>query len=213
MRARDVMTAPVVTVTPEATVRDTARLLVARGFTAIPVVDDDDRLIGIVTEADLVRDRFPRDVRYRRHTDQDSPPVPPGAAVGDVMTSRVTAVGATADVADLVKVMWDGRIRSMPIVDGSRVVGIVTRRDLVRIVGRADEAIEKDVRHKLANYCGPDRWTVGVADGVVSLGDEYEDETERHVARVITEAVPGVVAVHVTPVHDRGPIKGRVWDR
>lgn len=56
--------------TPEATVRDTARLLAARGFTAIPVVDDDDRLIGIVTEADLVRDRFLRDVRYRHHIDR-----------------------------------------------------------------------------------------------------------------------------------------------
>lgn len=54
------------------------------------------------------------------------------------MTSPVTAMGATADVADLIKVMGDGKIRSMAIVDGSRVVGIVTRRDLVRIVGRAD---------------------------------------------------------------------------
>lgn len=92
----------------------------------------------------------------------------------------------------------------MPIVDGSRVVGIVTRRDLLRIVGRADEVIERDVRHRLANYCGPDRWTVNVRDGVVSLGDEYDDETERHVAQVIAEGVPGVVAAHAAPVRHRG---------
>jgi CBS domain-containing protein len=197
MRACDVMTTPVVTVAPEATVRDTARLLAASGFTAIPVVDDGDRLIGIVTEADLVRDRFPRDARYRRHTDDDGERVRPGTAVGDVMTSPVTAMGANTDVADLVRAMSDGRVRSMPIVDGSRVVGIVTRRDLVRIVGRADKAIATDVRNRLANYGGPDRWTVAVHDGVVSLGDE--DEAERHVARVIAEAVPGVVAARVVP--------------
>lgn len=200
MRACDVMTTPVVTVPPEATVRDTARLLAASGFTAIPVVDDDACLVGIVTEADLVRDRFPRDARYRRHADEDGERGRPGAVVGDVMTSPVTTTGANTDVADLVRAMSDGRIRSVPIVDGSRVVGIVTRRDLVRIVGRADEVIVRDVRNRLANCCGPDRWAVDVRDGVVSLGDEYEDEADRHVARVIAEAVPGVVAAHVVPV-------------
>lgn len=105
MRARDVMTTPVVTVTPEASVKDTARLLASRGFTALPVVVDDDRLIGIVTEADLVRDRFPRDTRYRRPADEDRAPARPGDAVGDVMTSPATAMGATTDVADLVRAM------------------------------------------------------------------------------------------------------------
>lgn len=201
MRARDVMSRPVVTVLPETRVKYAANLLATRGFTALPVVDDDDRLIGIVTEADLLRDRFPRDARYRRPDDEPAPV--PGGTVGDVMTSPVTAMGATTDVTDLIRVMWDDRIRSMPIVDGSRVVGIVTRRDLVRIIGRGDDAIETDVRHRLANYGGPDRWAVSVHDGVVSLGDEYDDDTERRVAVVIAEAVPGVVAVHAEPSRER----------
>lgn len=72
MRACDIMTKPVITVRPDTTVRDTAGLLASHGFTAVPVVDQDDRLVGIVTEADLLRDRFPRDARNRRHTDDET---------------------------------------------------------------------------------------------------------------------------------------------
>jgi CBS domain-containing protein len=197
MRARDVMTGPVVTVTRDTTVKDAANLLASRGFTALPVVDDDDGLIGIVTEADLVRDRFPRDARYRR---EDDPVIDLGTTVGEVMTTPVTGVVATTDVVDLITVMLNGKIRSVPIVDGSRVVGIVTRRDLLRIIGRDDAAIAADVRHRLANYGGGDRWTVRVRDGVVVLGDEYDDPAERHVAIVLAEAVPGVIAAHCDPV-------------
>lgn len=193
MRARDVMTGPVVTVTPDDTVKYAANLLASRGFTALPVVDEDERLVGIVTEADLVRGRFPRDARYRT-ADDDMPH--PGMTVGDVMTTPATGMAQNTDVVDLITAMLDSKIRSMPIVDGSRVVGIVTRRDLVRVIGRDDDLIAADVRHRLANYAGPDRWTVRVRDGVVSLGDEYDDATERHVAIVIAESVPGVVAAH-----------------
>jgi osmotically-inducible protein OsmY len=86
----------------------------------------------------------------------------------------------------------------MPIVDGSRVVGIVTRRDLVRVLAREDQAIATDIRHRLANYSGLNRWTVDVHDGVVNIGGEYHDPTDRHVAVVLAEAVPGVTAVHTT---------------
>lgn len=88
----------------------------------------------------------------------------------------------------------------MPIVDGAAVVGIVTRRDLVAILSRADDAIANDVRHALAHYAGTGRWTVDVRDGVVSLGDEYDDEAERHVATVLAEGVPGVTSAHVTSI-------------
>lgn len=201
MRARDVMSAPVITVTPGTRVKDAANLLASRGYTALPVVDDDDRLIGIVTEADLVRGRFPRDARYRRADDV----LPePGMKVADVMTTPVSGMADNTDVVDLITVMLDDRIRSMPIVDGSRVVGIVTRRDLVRIIGRDDDAIASDVRHRLANYAGPDRWTVRVRDGVVSITDEYDDAADRHVAIVLAEAVPGVIAAHCESVASQG---------
>lgn len=199
MRARDVMSSPVVTVTTGTTVKQAAELLAGNGFTALPVLDEADRLIGIVTEADLVHDRFPRDARYRSaHPDYDSEPVPRTRRVGEVMTSSVTGMGAGADVVDLVTVMLDQRIRTIPIVDGMTVVGIVTRRDLLRVLARDDNEIATDIRHRLSHYGRAGRWTVQVHDGTAAITDEFDDATDRHVAAVVAESVPGVTSVRVT---------------
>jgi CBS domain-containing protein len=206
MRALDIMSSPVVTVTPEMTVKYAANLLSAHGFTALPVLDADGRLIGVVTEADLVRDRFPRDARYHSADDTgpDDPPRPPAGTVGGVMTSPAVGMGAGTDVVDLVRVLLEDRIRSMPIVDGAHVVGIVTRQDLVRALARDDTVISADVRHQLSIYGGPARWTVEVHDGTVEVVDAFDDVTDRHVATVLAQAVPGVTAVHVTGTSTAG---------
>jgi CBS domain-containing protein len=192
MRARDIMTTPVTTVRPETPIKEAAATLATHGFTALPVVGAEDRLVGIVTEADLVRDRVPRDPRARCHPGEDLPTVDT-TAVGEVMTTPAIAMGPGTDVAVLAKALLDAGYRSMPIVDGSRVVGIVTRRDIVRVIARDDHTIAEDVRHRLEIYGGERRWQVEVHDGMVSIGDEFDDETDRHVATVLAEAVPGVV--------------------
>jgi CBS domain-containing protein len=196
MRASDVMTKPVITVTPDTTVKVAAKLLATNGFTALPVLDEDDRLIGMVTEADLVRDRFPRDARYRYLGSGERAP---GTTVGAVMTSPAIGMGTESDVTDLVAAMWEDRVRSMPIVDGSTVVGIVTRRDLVRVLARDDAEIAVDVRNRLEHYAGgPSRWSVRVRDGVVDIEDAHDDPADRHVALVLAEGVRGVTRVRVT---------------
>ncbi|RZQ65909.1 CBS domain-containing protein [Amycolatopsis suaedae] len=196
MRARDLMSSPVVTVTPRTPVKEAAGLLARHGFTALPVVDDDERLVGVVTEADLIRGGVPRDIRSRhgerdlgQHRETDR-------TVGAVMSTPAVAMGQGTDVADLCQALTDSRIRSMPIVDGSTVVGIVTRRDIVRALSREDSAIAADVRHRLEIYGGGDRWDVTVRDGVVRVTDTYDDETDRHVATLLAQAVPGVVDAH-----------------
>ncbi|MFL6123607.1 HPP family protein [Actinophytocola sp.] len=192
MRARDIMTTRVITVRPETPIKESAALLAANGFTALPVVDEEDRLIGIVTEADLVRDRVPRDPRSLCHPGEELPTVAT-TTVGEVMTTAVVAMGPGTDVAVLAKALLDAGYRSMPIVDGSRLVGVVTRRDIVRVIARDDHTIAEDVRHRLEIYGGDRRWRVEVHDGMVSIGDQFDDETDRHVATVLAEAVPGVV--------------------
>ncbi|MEV4602961.1 CBS domain-containing protein [Amycolatopsis sp. NPDC049253] len=190
MRARDLMSAPVVAVTPSASAKEAAEVLTKHGFTALPVVDDDERLIGIVTEADLIRHRVPADVR----SGAGSPGAAAGRTVEDVMTTPVTAMSPGTDVADLCQALVDARIRAMPIADGSRLVGIVTRGDVVRVLARADSAIAADVRHRLEIYGGTGRWEVEVREGVVRIVDRDDDEIDRHVVTVLALAVPGVVA-------------------
>ncbi|MPZ78973.1 MAG: CBS domain-containing protein [Actinophytocola sp.] len=198
MRARDIMTAPVITVRPATTIKEAAALLAGHGFTALPVLDDDHRLIGIVTEADLVRDRVPRDPRALIHPGHRPVPGPVTTTVGEVMTTPAVAMGPGTDVAVLAKALLDAGHRSMPIVEGSTVVGIVTRRDIVRAIARDDDTIAADVRHRLEIYGSDRRWQVEVQDGVVSIADQFDShqpnaETDRHVATVLAEAVPGVV--------------------
>jgi CBS domain-containing protein len=192
MRARDIMTAPVITVRPDTPIKEAAATLAEHGFTALPVTDAEDRLIGIVTEADLVRNRVPRDPRALCHPGEELRTVAT-TAVGEVMTTPAIAMGPGTDVAVLAKALLDAGYRSMPIVDGSLVVGIVTRRDIVRVIARDDHTIAEDVRHRLEIYGGDRRWRVEVRDGMVSIADEFDDETDRHVATVLAEAVPGVV--------------------
>jgi CBS domain-containing protein len=86
MRARDIMTNPVTAVRPETPIKEAAAVLAVNGFTALPVVDGDDRLIGIVTEADVVRDRVPRDARALRHPGEEMTTVAT-TTVGEVMTT------------------------------------------------------------------------------------------------------------------------------
>jgi CBS domain-containing protein len=136
MKARDIMTSPVVSVSPDTPVPAAAALLDSHGFTAAPVVDGDGQLVGIVSEADLVR----------------SPVVPdwwqvqrePDPTVEQVMTSAPTTMRSADDIADITRVMLDARIRSIPIVDDGELVGIVTRRDVLRLVARR-ELIFQDV--------------------------------------------------------------------
>jgi CBS domain-containing protein len=202
MRARDIMSTNVVTVTAGTTVNAAATLLVSHGYTALPVVDEDGGLVGLVTEADILRDRFPRDPRYYCSDagsiqPPDETPREPAATVGGVMTSPAVAMDARSDVVDLVTTMRDDGVRSMPIVDGTKLVGIVTRRDLVRPLTRDDADVARDVRHQLEIYGGPGRWTVDVQGGAVTIRDAMDNVTDRHVATVLAEAVRGVTVVHI----------------
>ncbi|MCW2717163.1 MAG: hypothetical protein JWR81_985 [Pseudonocardia sp.] len=197
MLVRDVMTRPVVTVGPDTPVRAAAAVLTGRGFTALPVVDTSGELVGIVTEADLLRDRLHHDARSPQLQDELTRTVP--MRVAAVMTTAVVTAVPWTDLADVAEEMRRLGIRSVPVVDGGEgLVGIVSRRDLVDTLTRADVAIAADVRHKLETYAGPGRWQVAVDSGRVTLGDRFGDPAEQHAASVIASSVRGVLDVQVT---------------
>lgn len=188
MRARDIMTKTVVSVTPAVSIKQAANMLIRRGFTALPVVNEADELIGIVTEADLIRDRF-----------SDDPSAQSSAmTVGDVMTSPVVGVNHDADVTVIAKAMLTAQRRCLPIVDGRTLVGIVTRRDIVRTLARSDADIAVEVRQRLQVLGGQSRWTVQVSNGDVVVTDQFHDASDRPVAQVLTESVIGVIRATIT---------------
>lgn len=202
MLARDVMTRPVVTVGPDTPIPAAAALLTGRGFTALPVVDPAGELVGIVTEADLLRGRLLHDPRSPRLGGELTRVTP--QRVAEVMTTEVDTAQPWTDLADLVEHMESRGIRSVPVVDGAAgLVGIVSRRDALATATRSDTAIENDVRHRLETYAGPGRWRVSVERGSVTLADDHGDPVEQHAAAVVAAAVRGVLDVRT--VLDDGP--------
>jgi CBS domain-containing protein len=195
MRARDVMTRTVVTVRPGDFARHAAGLLADHGFTMLPVVDDAGIFVGVVTEADVLRNRLPVDPRTLVH----GTPVParpaPAPHVEEVMSQPALVATPSTDVAALSDEMVARDARSVPVTDGARLVGVVTRRDLLRAISRDDALVEAEVRHKLGLVADPNRWTVSVNDGVASIVDSMDDPTDRHVADVLARAIAGVTDV------------------
>ena len=197
MRADEIMTKDVVRVTPDATVKAVARLLVDRAINAVPVVDVDGRLMGIVSERDLL----PLETHHdpRRHAmpngNGSSTAPPPGRTAGELMTRDVVALPPDADVADVARLMIDHRIKQIPVVEGHRVVGIVARRDLLNVLARTDTDIHLELSDLLDDEVRAiGRYRAEVGGGVVTLRGPVDAESRR-LARAVAWTVPGVIGV------------------
>lgn len=147
--ARELMTTDVVTVSPDTSVKEAAQLMSEKHIGSLPVLNDSGELIGIVTESDLimqdVKVHFPSYVHlldgfiylesYSRFEKELKKAV--AAAVRDVMTSPVVTAGPDTDVETLATLMMEKHIGRVPIVEGSRLAGVVSKRDIVRSIGRS----------------------------------------------------------------------------
>ena len=193
MRVRDVMSSPVVTVPPDMRLKEVADLLVGHRINAVPVVDD-EALVGIVTEADLISLELAPDPRAHLAQLPD-PPVGVPRVAAEIMTRPVVALAEDADAAEAGRLMLERRIRSIPVVRGRQVVGIVARRDLLEVLARSDRDIAGDLEALLAAELGaPSPYRITVRDGIVELTGPT-DPTRRKLATVLTRGVPGVVEV------------------
>jgi CBS domain-containing protein len=195
MRVRDIMTQPVFTVRPTDPIEGAAALVADRRITAAPVVDGDGRLVGMVSEGDLLRDRVPEDptAHMRPVAAHHRPRV-----VSEVMTREVLTAWLDEDVSDVARTMLVHDVRSMPVLDGGRLVGIISRRDLLRTVVRSDEVLRDEVQQRLDGYAGGHRWTATVTDGTATVAGEFDDETEQRIVSVMVRTVPGIGAVNLS---------------
>ena len=195
MRVHEVMSSPAVVVAPETSVKHAAAILDERGFTCLPVVDGDGKLVGAVSEADLLMNRFPPDARIPVF---ERPEREVGATISDVMSVDVLTVVPDDEVSVVLAALNAAGHRSVPVVDAGAVVGVVTYRDLVHALARDDTLIAADVQRRLDLYGSPARWTVSVQCGVVSLSDDRRDPLDRGIALRVAESVLGVTSCRFT---------------
>ena len=163
----------------------------------MPVVDGDYQLVGIVAEADLLRDRLPPDPRLHLRRDEEAAENTPALLVRGAMTVDVRVVEAAADVADVARLFVDERIRSVPVLEGGRLVGIVSRRDVLRALVRPDDEIRRDLLRLVEGYTGDPTWDVAVTEGVATVRrtrgtPDGPAGVEDRALRALAHTVPGV---------------------
>lgn len=213
MKAQDVMTRDVLTVVPETPVAAAARLMVDRRISGLPVVTTEGRLLGIVTEADLVarQKARPRPVRGWRaiFADQDALArdyrKAAGTTVGEIMSAPVVSVPTTCPVATVAATLDREHIRRVVVLDGGRLVGIVTRGDLVRLLARptippgprSDNELVDDMRKRLyeESWAGVQGFAVHADRGVLVLWGEAASEAQKSAIETMARSIPGTAGV------------------
>ncbi|WP_329793991.1 CBS domain-containing protein [Lentzea sp. DG1S-22] len=146
----------------------------------------------------LLRDRLPQDPRRLVHGHPVEARQAPAEVVARVMTKPVVTVTPGTDLTEVAELMLEHNVRSVPVVHEGHLAGIVTRRDMLRTVTRADWVVEAEIRNRLGMVGGTRRWQVEVTGGKVSIVDKGNGATERHVVDVLVRATAGVTDVEFT---------------
>jgi CBS domain-containing protein len=212
MKAKDLMTRPVVTITPDTMLADAAALLAQHRISGLPVVEG-HRVVGIVSESDLLQhremgERSPRRpwwaCMFRELPDPLDYVKAHAVRAGDVMATRVICVAEDAPAPAIATLLERKAIRRVPVLSGEKLVGIVTRADLVRSVGLAERKSrlrtwqsDDTIRARLLEELDAQPWwssasNVQVTRGIVRYSGVYDGDDARRAARVAAENIPGV---------------------
>ena len=204
VRVGEVMTRDVVSATPDTPLKDVAAVLVERGVSGLPVCDADGAVVGVLSEADLLvkqggspersgglfawlveTSSAPDLAKLRAHT------------AGEAMTSPAVTVETASPVSEAARTMVSLGVNRLPVVEDGRLVGIVTRADLVRLFTRSDEEIARDIRQDVVKrlWIAPERIEVEVEQGEVVLRGEADTEVEAELLLKRIPLVAGVVGV------------------
>lgn len=203
MKVRELMTTELITVGSDAPLKEAARRMIEGRVSGLLVTDGDGKLIGVITEADFVKAesdrRATKRARLLRWFSREVDEIPSTERlVGDVMTREVVAIGPDADHAEAARLMRKAEVKRIPVVDEDRLVGIVSRSDILRAFARSDMAIiEEIVDHVIGDvlWINPRLVDVRSVDGNVSLKGRLETKTDATLLAELTRRVDGVVSV------------------
>ena len=224
MLVRDVMVAPVITVEPSASVQEVAKLFLEKQISAVPVLDGKGKLVGIVSEGDLLHRVEAGTERHRSwwlralvHDDTLAAEYIKSHSrkVSDVMTREVITASPTTPIHEIAALMEKNAVRRLPILENGQLVGIVSRANLLQAVASARQLLDvaptdKAIRDRILANLKREAWAhtgllnVTVTNGIVDLWGLAESDTERKAIKVAAESTPGVTAVHDNMVVYRG---------
>ena len=217
MKARDVMTLAVFTAKPTMSVKDVARLFMEQRISAVPVVDDQGKIVGIVSEGDLVhRSEISTERRHPWWLDLMAGDEVLAAEeyikahakrVADIMTRNVITAEPDTPLQEIAETLQKYSVKRLPIVRNGQLVGIVSRANLVQAIATSGSKLDVQlsdttIREKLLAHLNEQNWghtallNVTVNGGVIDLWGFIESDTERKAIRVAAEGTPGVRAVN-----------------
>jgi CBS domain-containing protein len=205
MKVKELMVTDVHVVREDALLKDVAALLVEKDVSGVPVCDPEGRLLGIVSEADILYKEQAR--RSGRGgplgwlvDGKQAGEILKGAArtAGQAMTSPPVTIGPERSVAEAARLMIERKVNRLPVVRGDELVGIVTRSDLVRAFTRTDAEILEEIQEhvlKRALWIEPKQIEIEVDRGEVTLTGELEGRSDAQLLVTLVKRVPGVVDV------------------
>lgn len=219
MLAKNIMTSRVVTITPDTPVVEIARLLMQWSISAVPVVEDDDRIVGIVSEGDLIRREELGTAGKARSWWLDLVSQPAaladdfakshGKCAADVMTRNIISVSENTELPEIAELMEKHRIKRVPVLRDGKLVGIVSRANFIQRIAASkevrvvpvnadDDAIKVNVESALARepWASVGTTNITVSAGIVEFWGTVASDSELKASRVAAENVAGVAGVN-----------------
>jgi CBS domain-containing protein len=204
---RDVMSRPALTVHPETPLKEVARELVDHRVSGLPVTDEQGRVVGVISEADLLmKEQGSANVHHRRFSRYLGESTETRAqlaklaatSAGDAMTAPAITIGADRPIAEAAAIMTSRGINRLPVVDGETLIGVVSRADLVRAYVRSDAELEAVIRDEVlyrTMWLNPVLYDVSVRDGIAHIKGSVGRRSTAETIERVTALIPGIVDV------------------
>lgn len=216
MRAHQIMTRPVITVTPETKIVEAANTMLQRHISGLPVVDPTGKLVGIISEGDFIRRseigtqrKRGRFLKFILGSGKEATDFvhEHGGKVGEIMTPEPLTIDEDTNLEEIVKLMERNKVKRLPVMHGDKLVGIVSRSNLLQTVASLARQIpdptadDDHIRNRIIDALEKKDWcpfglSVIVRDGIVHLSGVITDERARQATIVAAENVAGVNKVH-----------------